>query len=114
MGSEARIIDTEENTFAAFALATTDSYLDKDGKWQDKQTLWNDIVVFNPNLIEIVKNFKTGTRLSIQGSLSYRPFDLKIAKNKMVTKKEASIVARQIELAPLVKKNRERNLVGST
>lgn len=112
MGSEARIIETEEKTFAAFSLATTDSYLDKDGHWQDRQTVWHDIMVFNPNLIEVVKNFKTGTRLKIVGALSYRPFELKIARNKKITKKEASIIARQIELAPLVKKVKEKDLAA--
>ncbi len=108
MGSEARIIDTEEKSFAAFSLATTDSYLDKDGHWQEKQTLWHDIIVFNPNLIEVVKSFKTGTRLKITGSLSYRPFEYKIGRNKKVMKKEAGIIAREIELAPLVKKIKEK------
>ncbi len=107
MGSEARIIETEEKTFAAFSLATTDTYLDKDGMWQDKQTIWHDVVVFNPVLMEMIRHFKTGARIRLNGALSYRPFEVKIAKNKTITKKEVSIVARTIELAPLVKKKKE-------
>ena len=35
MGSEARIIETEENRFAAFSLATTDSYKDENDQWHE-------------------------------------------------------------------------------
>ena len=38
--SGARIIETEENTFAVFSLATTDSYKSKDtNEWIDKDTI---------------------------------------------------------------------------
>ena len=108
MGSEARIIVTEQNTFAAFSLATTDSYKDENDQWHDKETVWHNILIFNPRGIEMVKNLKKGTRLTITGSLSYRPFEVISGEGEVITKKETSVVAGNIELAPLVKKQTQQ------
>lgn len=106
MGSEARIIETEESRFAAFSLATTDSYKDEAGEWQEKDTVWHSILAFNPKVIEELKALKKGTRLTITGSLYYRPFEVVNGNGEMITKKEASILAGKIELTPLVKKKK--------
>ncbi|MEL7005376.1 MAG: single-stranded DNA-binding protein [Bacteroidota bacterium] len=105
MGSEARIIENEETTFAAFSLATTDSYKDQNDEWQDKETLWHNILIFNPRLIELFKSLKSGTRLEITGSLSYRPFEVVSGEGEVFTKKEASIIAGKVEMAPIFKKD---------
>lgn len=107
MGSEARIIETEESRFAAFSIATTDSYKTEAGEWQNKETIWHNILAFNPVVIEVVKNLKKGTRLKITGSLSYRPFEVVNGEGEVITKMEASIIAGKVEHAPLVKKHRE-------
>lgn len=103
MGSDADIIETEETTFAAVSIATTDSYKDDKGEWQELATIWHNVLSFNPKLIEVLKSLKKGSRLEITGSLSYRPYKLML-DNKEITKYEASIIARKIELAPLSKK----------
>lgn len=106
-GSEVKIIETEGKNFAAFSLATTDSYKDKEtDEWKDKETIWHDVIVFNPKLIEALKVFKKGTRLEVIGSLSYRAFQIK-DEDKVITKREASVIANKVEEAPLVKKNQE-------
>lgn len=103
MGSEARIMDTSEKDFAAFSLATTDSYKDEQENWQEKDTIWHNVLVFSPRVIEEVKALKKGTRIKITGSISYRTFEVFI-DGKPVEKKEASIIAHKVELAPLAKK----------
>ncbi len=108
LGSEARIVATEENTFAAVSLATTDSYKDEQGEWHDKQTLWHNILAFNPRVIEELKALKKGTRIQVTGSLSYRPFEVVNGDGEVITKKEASIVAGKVELAALPKKSRKQ------
>ena len=105
LGSEVRIIETEQSTFASVSIATTDSYKDKDGTWQDKETLWHNIVAFSPTAIEKLKSLKKGTRVEIIGALSYRPFEVQDGEGNVITKKEASVIAFQVEQAPLVKKN---------
>lgn len=108
MGSETRIIATEENTFAAVSLATTDSYQDDDGNWHDKETIWHNILAFNPRVIEELKALKKGTRIRVTGSLYYRPFEVVNGDGEVITKKEASIVAAKVELAALPKKAKKQ------
>ena len=110
-----RIIETEESKFAALSLATTDSYKDEEsGKWKDKDTIWHDLIAFNPAVIEILKGLNSKARIKITGTLSYRtfPVEIEIEENgqivtKTINKKEASIIVRKVEQAPLVKKNKE-------
>jgi len=103
LGAEARIIQTEGKTFASFSVATTDSYQDDAGNWQNKATIWHQVMTFNPKLIELVKNLKTGTRIQLIGALSYRAFPVQL-DGQTVTKQEATVIARKIEQAPLAKK----------
>ena len=106
-GSEVKIIDNNGKPFAAFSLATTDSYKEKEsGEWKDKETIWHDVIAFNPKLIEQLKAFKKGTRLDITGSLSYREFKVQ-DEGKVITKKEARVIAHKAEQAPLVKKSQD-------
>lgn len=105
LGSKAKIVETETTTFAALSLATTDSYQDKESnEWKDKETIWHDLIAFSPNVIEKLKAFDKGARLKIIGSLSYRPYNV-IIDGKEVERKEASIIVRSVEQAPLVKKS---------
>ena len=106
MGIEARIIEREDETrFAGFTLATTDSYkVEATGEWKEKETIWHDVLVFSPSVLEIAKQLKVGTRITVTGSLSYRPFQLVDGDGEVITKKEAVIIARRIDMAPLPKK----------
>lgn len=105
LGAEAKIIEGENKTFAALRIATTDTYKDKETEeWKDKATIWHDVIVFSPALIEEVKAYKKGARLEIDGSISYREFLVGI-DGKEVTKREASVLAHKIQQAPLVKKD---------
>lgn len=109
MGSDAEIIETENTTFAAVSIATTDSYKDENGEWQELATVWHNILAFNPKLIAALKSLKKGARLEITGSLSYRPRKVMTHDDEGVVKEfnlmETSIVARKIEQAPLAKKS---------
>ena len=104
IGSKVKIIETETSTFASFSIATTDSYQDKETEeWKERETIWHDVVAFNPKLIEALKAFDKGARLKIIGTLTYRPFSVQL-DGKTFDKREASVVARKVEQAPLVKK----------
>lgn len=112
LGSEVRIIETEGKLFASVSLATTDSYKDGNDQWQQKETAWHNVIAFSPFVIEILKKLKEGSRLEVIGSLSYRDFHalddegnvLVTKEGKPIMKKEASIIARKVSLAPLGKK----------
>lgn len=110
MGEEAQIIETENTTFASLSLATADSYKDENEEWQQAATIWHNVLTFNPKLIQSLKSLKKGTRIEIEGALSYRPYEAQIVTKdgevKTITKQEASIIVRKIELAPLAKKSK--------
>jgi len=107
MGSEVRIETSNKDgkEFAAVSLATTDSYQNDAEEWIEKDTVWHNVVAFSPAVIAIMKNLKKGTRIKVEGSLSYRPYDVQDGDGVVITKKEASIIARRVEQAPLVKKS---------
>jgi len=110
--SGVRIIETEESKFAVLSLATTDSYKDeKTDEWHNKETIWHDLIVFNPSIIEVLKGLNTKARIKIIGTLSYRTFPDEIEveeegkqTTKVINKKEASVIVRKVEQAPLTKK----------
>ena len=104
-GSDAHIIETEDSKFAAVSVATTDSYK-KEGseEWEKKKPVWHNVLTFNPKLVKVLDSLKTGTRIEVTGSLSYRPYQVQDGDD-LITKQEASIIAHKIELRPLVKKN---------
>ena len=112
-----RIIETEENTFAVFSLATTDSYKNKDtNEWIDKDTIWHDLIAFNPTVIEVLKGLNSKARIKVTGTLDYRPLpvEIEVEENgktitKVINKKEASIIVRKIEQVPLVKKTKDES-----
>lgn len=56
---------------ATFSLATTESYKDKDGNWQD-QTEWHNIVAWRNQAESAEKYFKKGAQIYIEGKLRTR------------------------------------------
>ncbi len=103
---EARIHDKNNKLFAAFSIATKDSYKDKDNdEWKDKKTEFHSCLVFKPETVQLMKSFKKGARLEVQGTLSYREFEIKVkGQVKPIKKKEATIIAHKIEPKPIAKK----------
>ena len=101
MGSEARMIEKEDKLFAAFSLATQGSYKDANDVWQKKEVVWHNILVFSKKSLSKVKSLKSGSRIKVQGELSYRPFEIIGPDGQTLVKNEASVVANSIEQAPL-------------
>lgn len=106
IGSEANIHIAEEGgqEFASFSLATTDSYKDDNEEWVQMDTIWHQVLVFNPRLVQMLKSLKKGTRIELTGSLSYRTFAAALDDGSSVQKKEVTVIGRAIELKPLAKK----------
>lgn len=62
---------------ANFSLATSESWKDKQGEWQSK-TQWHKVVVFNPNLVKVVKNYlQKGSKVYLEGALENRSWENK-------------------------------------
>ena len=109
MGAEPKFIEvTNGSDFASFTLYTRDSYKDEEtGKWEDKKSIYHNVIAFNPTIIQILKGLNTQARIKVTGSISYREFTIEGEDGNEFTKREASIIAKKIEQAPLVKKNQD-------
>jgi single-strand DNA-binding protein len=93
LGKDAKTVKTEKSEFVTLSVATTDSYKDKNGDWQNKETLWHDVIVFNPNAVRIAKELRKGDKISLQGTLSYKQVESK----EGYTILQASIIAYLLE-----------------
>ena len=58
---------------ARFSLATSDSYKDKDGNWQEV-TEWHNINLWRDSAERAAKNLKKGVLCYIEGKLTYRKY----------------------------------------
>ncbi len=100
--------DRNNKLFAAFSLATHDSYKDRLGKWQQRKAVWHRILAFNPFLIEKMKDIKKGTRVEVAGSMSYKPLPIKLDNKKSIKVRIASVIARSITTKPLPSKQNQQ------
>jgi len=62
------------NKFAKFSLATSDSYVAKDGSKQEL-TQWHNIVVWGNLAVICEKYLKKGKEIAIDGRLTYRTWE---------------------------------------
>ncbi len=56
---------------AQFSLATTESYKDKDGNWQDI-TEWHNIVMWRYNADKAEQNLRKGMQIYVEGKIRTR------------------------------------------
>lgn len=104
LGQEPKIMKAEKgNEFVILSVATTDSYKDKKGNWQNKETLWHDVIIFSPNAIKFAKELKKGDRVHVKGILSYKQVESK--EGYRIS--QASIVASFIVKSPIPETNEE-------
>jgi single-strand DNA-binding protein len=101
LGKDTRIIDKEGKQFAALSIATSDSYKDDTGQWQNRETVWHNVLIFRPAAINFAKDFKKGDRVRVVGSLSYRAHE----KADGYKVNEAVIIGSYIERAELTAKD---------
>ena len=76
---------------ATFRIATTESYKDKNGDWQDI-TDWHNIVAWRTLAERAEKYFKKGTQVYVEGKLRTRSYDDKDGNKRYVTE----VVADQV------------------
>lgn len=67
-----------------FSLATSDSYKDKDGNWQ-QTTEWHNIVVWKEQADRAQATIKKGAMVYVEGKVSYRKYNDKDGLEKSVT-----------------------------
>lgn len=69
---------------AKFSLATTESYKDKAGEWQN-QTEWHDIIMWRFLAERAEKQLKKGKQIYVEGKLTHRKWVDKEGNNRYST-----------------------------
>lgn len=95
LGDDAKIIAKDDKKFISLRIATSDSYLVKEheeSKWQNKETVWHNILVFRQTIINTTNSLKKGDKVQLTGSISYKPFK----DEKGFTRNDATIICDNI------------------
>jgi len=75
LGGDPEIRTLENGTSVGrFSVATTDSYKDKEGNWQNN-TEWHNVVVWRDLADRAGQYLKKGSQVYVEGKLSYRKYN---------------------------------------
>jgi len=73
LGRDPEVRATATGKIANFSVATSEFWKDKTTGERKEQTEWHRVVVFNPNLVEVIeKMLQKGTKVYIEGTLRTR------------------------------------------
>ena len=68
------------------SIATSESWNDKASGEKKERTQWHKIVIFNPNLVKVAKNYlKKGSKVYIEGQIETRKWTDKEGKDQYTT-----------------------------
>jgi single-strand DNA-binding protein len=87
LGRDPEIRTTQDGKeIANFSIATSETWKDRNTGERKEKTEWHRIVVFNENLVKVVKNYvKKGSKLYIEGALQTRKWTDKDGQEKYST-----------------------------
>ncbi len=87
LGRDPEIRTTQDGKeIANFSIATSESWKDRNTGERKEKTEWHRIVVFNENLVKVVKSYvKKGSKLYIEGALQTRKWTDKDGQEKYST-----------------------------
>ena len=87
LGQDPEIRATQNGKeIANFSLATSESWKDKATGEKKENTQWHRVVVFNENLVNVVKNYvKKGSKIYVEGQLQTRKWTDKDGVEKYST-----------------------------
>ncbi|MDX1974903.1 MAG: single-stranded DNA-binding protein [Rickettsiales bacterium] len=87
LGRDPEIRSTQDGKeIATLALATSESWKDRNSGERKEKTEWHRVVVFNEGLVNVIKNYvKKGAKLYIEGSLQTRKWTDKDGQEKYST-----------------------------
>jgi single-strand DNA-binding protein len=68
------------------SIATSESWNDKASGEKKERTQWHKIVIFNPNLVKVAKNYlKKGSKVFVEGQIETRKWTDKEGKDQYTT-----------------------------
>ena len=76
LGRDPEIRSTNDGTrIANLALATSESWRDRNSGERKERTEWHRVVIFNDNLVKVAENYlRKGSKVYIEGALQTRKF----------------------------------------
>jgi len=85
LGAEPEVRTLESGAMVAkFGMATSESYRDKAGEWQE-QTEWHDVVVWRGLAERAQEYLKKGSLIYLEGKLTHRKWQDKDGNNRKTT-----------------------------
>jgi single-strand DNA-binding protein len=85
LGKDPEIRRFESNSIkASFPLATTESYKDRNGDWQEN-TEWHNVVAWSYTAEKVEKWLKKGMQVYVEGKLTTRSYDDQDGNKKYIT-----------------------------
>jgi len=91
VGQDAEVKEVGENKVAKFSLATSESFKDKSGEWQEK-TAWHTVTVWNKSAEYAEKHCKKGVEAAVEGKINYNSYTPDGGETKYFTEINASSV----------------------
>ena len=87
LGRDPEIRNTQDGReIANITIATSESWKDKNTGERKEKTEWHRVVIFNENLVKVVKNYlKKGAKVYIEGALQTRKYTDKDGAEKYST-----------------------------
>ena len=100
-----RVTD-DGKTFVSLSIAEQRGYVSKDtGEFVETGTDWHNVLIFAPIAQAHALNMRKGTRVKLEGTLSYQ-VALKATSDDEFDILSTTIIGHRIELAPLVPKSK--------
>jgi len=88
LGKDPEINTTKgDQKYARFSVATSESYKDKGGEWQ-QQTEWHNCIAWRNQAEKAERLLAKGTRVFVEGKVTYRKKDEKIYTTVVVDRFE--------------------------
>ncbi len=87
LGRDPEIRNTQDGReIANITIATSENWKDKNTGERKEKTEWHRVVIFNENLVKVVKNYlKKGAKVYIEGALQTRKYTDKDGTEKYST-----------------------------
>lgn len=87
---EVRTLESSGTQVARMSVATSDSYKDKDGNWQET-TEWHNVIAWR-DLGARVANYKKGSMVYVEGKVTYRKYTDNSGNERTATDIVASVI----------------------
>lgn len=115
LGADPEIrVSQNGSKIATFSLATTESWKDKQSGERKTNTTWHRVVVFNPNLAEIVEKYvKKGSKLLIEGAIANRKYTDKDGIEKNISEVVISQFKGEITMVDSANRNNDADSSAS-